>query len=102
MNVFLIESWIFIVLAAALLAVEVWALVNALRFSPAAYVAASKRTKGFWGALTGVSVLLGLLGFFGYGGLIFQLAGIIIAGIFLADVFPALKAVMARRQGNSR
>lgn len=102
MNVFTIEAWIFVVLAVLLLAIEVWALVNALRFSPAAYVAASKRTKGFWVALTGVSVLLGLLGFFGYGGLIFQLAGIIIAGIFLADVFPALKAVMARRQGNSR
>ena len=57
----LIQMWIFLVLAVALLAIEIWALVNALRFRPDAYVAAGKRTKVFWCVLTGVAVLLGFL-----------------------------------------
>ena len=32
--------------------------------------------------------------------MLFMLAGVIIAGIFLADVLPSLKRVMGRAQGN--
>lgn len=100
----LIQMWILAVLALALLAVEVWAFVNALRFRPDAYVAADKRSKTFWSVLTGVSVLLGFLSLpYPIGGgssMLFMLAGVIIAGIFLADVLPALKRVMGRAQGN--
>lgn len=100
-----IQTWIFAVLALALFAVEVWALVNALRFRADAYVAAGKHTKGFWGALTGLAVLLGFLSLpyplgSGSPSLLFMLGGIIIAGIFLADVLPALKRVMGRAAGN--
>lgn len=99
------QVWIFAVLALALFAVEVWALVNALRFRADAYTAAGKRSKVFWGVLTGVSVLLGFLSLpypIGSGGtsMLFMLGGIIIAGIFLADVLPALKRVMGRAAGN--
>lgn len=99
-----IQMWIFAVLALALLAVEVWAFVNAIRFRPDAYVAADKRTKVFWSVLTGVAMLLGFLSLpypIGSGGasMLFMLAGIVIAGIFLADVLPALKSVMGRAQG---
>ena len=100
----LIQMWIFFVLALALLAVEIWALVNALRFRPDAYVAADKRTKVFWCVLTAVAVLLGFLSIpypVGRGSsMLFMLAGVIIAGIFLADVLPALKRVMGRAQHN--
>lgn len=99
-----IQLWIFAVLALALFAIEIWAFVNAIRFRPDAYVAAGKRTKVFWGVLTGVAVLLGFLSLpYPVGGgssMIFMLAGIVIAGIFLADVLPALKAVMGRAQRN--
>ncbi|MGP9538538.1 DUF2516 family protein [Brachybacterium sp. AOP43-C2-M15] len=102
----LIQTWIFLLIALALLAVEIWALVNALRFRADAYVAAGKRTKVFWGALTGVSVLLGFLSIpypVGRGSsMLFMIAGVIIAGIFLADVLPALKQVMGRAQRNRR
>lgn len=96
-----IQVWIFALLALALFAVEVWALVNAIRYRPDAYVAAGKRTKTFWGVLTGVAVLLGFLSLpypVGGGGtsMLFMLGGIIIAGVFLADVLPALKRVMGR------
>ncbi|WP_193107324.1 DUF2516 family protein [Brachybacterium sp. FME24] len=101
----LIQMWIFLVLALALLVAEIWAFVNALRFRPDAYVAAGKRTKVFWCVLTGVAMLLGFLSLpapIGSGGasMLFMLGGIIIAGIFLADVLPALKRVMGRAAGN--
>ncbi len=100
----LLQMWIFLVLAVALLAVEIWALVNALRFRPDAYTAAGKRSKTFWGVLTGVSVLLGFLSI-PYpvargSSMQYMIAGVIIAGVFLADVLPALKRVMGRAQGN--
>ena len=103
----LIQTWLFAVLALALFAIEVWAFVNALRFRSDAYVAAGKRTKTFWGILTGVAMLLGFLSLpypIGGGGgmFLFMLGGIIIAGIFLADVLPALKQVMGRARGNNR
>src|SRR5699024_9478635 len=103
----LIQTWLFAVLALALFAIEVWAFINALRFRPDAYVAAGKRTKTFWGILTGVAMLLGFLSLpapIGGGGgmFLFMLGGIIIAGIFLADVLPALKRVVGRSRGNNR
>lgn len=94
------QQWIFLILSLLLFVVEVWALINAARFRGDAYVAAGKRTKTFWVILTALAVLLGFLSLpypLGGGGtLIFLLAGIIIAGIFLADVLPALRSVMAR------
>ena len=81
------------------------AFVNALRFRPDAYTAAGKRSKVFWCVLTGVSMLLGFLSLpypIGRGGtsMLFMIIGVVIAGIFLADVLPALKSVMRRAQGN--
>ncbi|MDO5662073.1 MAG: DUF2516 family protein [Brachybacterium sp.] len=99
-----IQQWIFFALSLGLFAIEVWALINALRFSPQAYIAAGKRTKTFWSLLTGLAVLLGFLtlpvGGGGFGGMLFMLIGIVIAGIFLADVLPALRQVMGRAYRN--
>lgn len=102
-----IQQWILLILSLILLAVEVWALVNALRFRPDAYVAASRRTKTFWGLMTGGAVLLGFLSLpfpvgRGIGGMLFTVIGIVIAGVFLADVLPALRQVMGRAQGPRR
>ena len=84
----LIQMWIFLGLAVALLALEIWAFVNALRFRPDAYTAAGKRSKVFWCVLTGVAMLLGFLSLpYPIGrdsNMLFMLAGVIIAGIFLA------------------
>ncbi|WP_341856506.1 DUF2516 family protein [Brachybacterium sp. GPGPB12] len=57
----LIQMWIFLVLAVALLALEIWAFVNASRFRPDAYTVAGKRSKVFWCVLTGVAMSLGFL-----------------------------------------
>lgn len=101
--VFQTQQWIFLILAVALFALEVWAFVNAIRFRADAYTAAGKRTKTFWSVLTGVAMLLGFLSLpIGGGGtsMLFLLIGVAIAAIFLADVYPALKSIMGRAQRN--
>lgn len=102
MSVFDLEGWIVTAITAVLLIVEVWALVNALRFRPDAYTAAGKRTKGFWILLTLVGVLLGVLSFLGNGIGLLALVGVVMAGVFLADVLPALRTVMGNAQGPYR
>lgn len=79
-------------LSLAILAMQVFAFVDALRHRPESYVAAGKRTKTLWLVLTGVAVLLGFLTL-GNPLNLFALIGIIAAGVYLADVRPALKAV---------
>lgn len=79
-------------LSLAIFAMQVFAFADALRHRPESYVAAGKRTKTFWLAITGVAVLLGFLSL-GNPLNLFALIGIIGAGIYLADVRPALKSV---------
>lgn len=100
MNLFLvIEGWLQLALMLVLLVLEVWALVQALRFRPDAYVAAGRRTKGFWCAMTAGAVALGALSLLGYLGVLIGLVAIVMAGVFLADVLPALRVVMGNAQG---
>ncbi|MBK0332033.1 DUF2516 family protein [Brachybacterium sp. MASK1Z-5] len=99
------QYWIFAVIAVVLFAIEIWALVNALRFRPDAYTAAGKRTKLFWGLLTGLALLLGFLALpapVGTGGssMLLMVIAIVISGVFLADVLPALRSVMERSRNN--
>lgn len=99
-----IATYLNLAFTLVLLGVEVWAFVNSLRFPADAYNAAFKRTKGFWMALTGGALVVGALSSFsatlGPWGLILSLAAFVVAGVFLADVLPALKSVMGRAQGH--
>ncbi len=95
---------VYLVLSIAALGVELWALVDCVRRRPDAFVAAGKRTKNFWMLVTGVAALVGFataaspaaLGLLG-------IAALIGAGVYLADVKPALDQVTGRgstgRQG---
>jgi len=79
-------------LAAAL---QAWALVDALLTRPDAFVAAGKRTKGFWLAITGVAALIGfvfVLNPFN----IFSLLAIVAAAVYLTDVRPAVRSLRGR------
>src|SRR6188768_518457 len=100
-----LQFLIIFVLAVATLVAGIWALVEALKYPPDAYVAAGKRTKAFWGAITGAAALIAFLTMpypLGFGKGIFSfftiaaLAGII---IFFVDVRPALQQV--HRPGSS-
>lgn len=107
MLIAVIQYWVFAALSTALFALELWAFANAARFRPDAYIAAGKRTKPQWMLFTGIAALLGLIASpFAPGGggssLLLMMIGTVVAGVFLADVLPALRAVMARSSGNRR
>ena len=70
-----------------------------MRRRPDAFVAAGKRTKQFWLLVTGVAVLLGFVALGGVGFL--AIVAVIAAGVYLADVKPALDQVMGRGSGRT-
>lgn len=72
------------------LALAAWAFVDCLTKAPIQFQRAAKRTKGFWLALTGGAALFSLLGVLGAGFLLFALLSATVAGVYLADVRPAV------------
>lgn len=103
--VLLIQQYLYLALGFIALGIEVWALADCVRRPGAAFEGAFKRTKGFWLALTGGAVLVGLLSALsslnGLGGFnLFQLVAVIAACVYLADVKPAVSQTSGRG-GNS-
>ena len=94
-----IQHWIVLGLSVVALGVELYALVDCLRRRSDAFTAAGKRTKQFWLLVTGVAVLLGFVALGGVGFL--AIVAIIAAGVYLADVKPALDQVMGRGSGRT-
>jgi len=99
----LLQTYLFVALALALFAVEAWALIDLLRRPSVAFTAAGKRTKTFWGLIVGAAAVVGLiaippplgLGLLGGGFLMF--VAVVPAGIYLADVRPAIEPYSRRR-----
>lgn len=91
------QYYVTLVLTIAALALEVFAFVHALRTRPDAFAAAGKRTKNFWLGVTGVAMLLGFISLGGLG--LLAIIGVVAAGVYLADVRPAVETVQGR--GNS-
>lgn len=87
-----VQGFVALALGLAALAMQVFALVDAARQRPDAFVAASKRTKNFWLAITGVAVAIGVVSVSSPLNL-FSLLAVVGAGVYLADVRPALRAV---------
>ncbi|MDQ0278730.1 hypothetical protein QO003_003033 [Arthrobacter silviterrae] len=110
-----VDFLVLMALGLVALCLQVWALSDCLRTPAADFQRAYKRTKQFWGALTGVSVFLGFIYVLGgintsvavgqlvspgMGmGLIFNLAAATVASVYLADVRPALAEVRGRGKG---
>lgn len=95
------QFYVTLVLSIAALAIEVFAFVHALKTRPDAFVAAGKRTKNFWLAVTGVATLLGFISLGGGLGLL-AIVGIVAGGVYLADVRPAVESVQGRGNNSSR
>jgi len=88
-----------IVFGAGALAFSVFCLVDALRHRPDAFVAAGKKSKNIWLAVLGLCVLLSVYRFPSP----FQLPWILAvvgAGVYGADVRPALRQVTGRGSSN--
>jgi hypothetical protein len=89
------EGLVFLALRWGLLALTVWAFVDALIRPAAGFVAAGKLTKPGWAAITGLAAVIifwqGPMSFLG-------LPAVIAAIVYLVDVRPAVRAL---RRGNS-
>ncbi len=85
---------IVLLLSVVAIGVEAFALIDCVRRRPDAFVAAGKRTKQFWLLVTGGALLLGFVSLGGLGFL--AIVSIIAAGVYLADVKPALDQVTGR------
>jgi hypothetical protein len=89
------QNWIVLVLSLAALGVEIFAFVDCARRRSDAFTAAGKRTKGFWMAVTGIAALVGFVSLGALGGIL-AIVAVIAAGVYLADVKPALDQVMGK------
>lgn len=100
-----VQQYLFLGLSLIVLGVCVYALIDAVRRPAAAFEYAEKRTKGFWVGLTALSVLLAFIGIpppLGAIGLvIFLVIAVVVAGIYLADVRPAVRNYRDRGNGGS-
>lgn len=94
------QSLLQTVVGVAVFAMMVWALVDCARTRADAFPAAGKRTKQFWLLLTGGATLIGFI-FLTHPFNIFNLVAVVAAGVYHADVKPAVKAVLGRGGSSS-
>jgi Protein of unknown function (DUF2516) len=94
-----IQSLIFLAFGLAAVALSFFGLVDTLRHRPDAFTAAGKRTKNFWLIVLGVALALSFVSVFSAFGLPWILA-VVGAGVYAADVRPALRRVMGRGSGD--
>ena len=84
------DTIVYLVVYYGVLALAVWAFVDALVRPAAAYVAAGKLTKPGWMAITAIAALViyfrGPMDFFG-------LPAVIAAVVYLVDVRPAVRGL---------
>lgn len=92
-----IQGWIILGLGVLALAAEVYALVHAVRQRPDAFTAAGKQSKTFWVAALAIAALLGFA-VLGSGFGLLAIIGIVVAGVYLADVRPAIDSIMGPRR----
>jgi uncharacterized membrane protein len=95
-----IQGVIALVFGVAALVLSVFGLVDALRHRPDAFTAAGKSTKTVWLVVLGVAVALSFYTVASPFTLpwIFAVVG---AGVYLADVRPALRKVMGHGSSNN-
>ncbi len=89
-----VESTLFLVLGLIALALEAWALADALYRPTAAFPAAGKLTKAAWAGILALALVL--TWFFGAFSL-FGIAAAVAAIVYLVDVRPAVQALRPGR-----
>ena len=94
------QSFVYLAVGLVAFGLSLWSLVDAASRPASAFTSAGKRTKNFWLALTAVATALTFIALppLGAGGLsFFTLGSAVIAGIYLADVRPAVQPYSRRR-----
>lgn len=95
MNPFAVEGMTLLVIDIVLLAVKIYAFVNALRYSDEAYRAAGKLNKMAWTVILGLGVAAQVV-LAGSPLNFINLAMTVAALVYLADVKPALSSLTRR------
>ena len=95
MNYFDFQNNVLGAVALVLLAVKLWALIDAITRPTQAFVAADKQTKAAWLWILGLSFVAALVWPYPLG--IIALIGTVASFVYLLDVKPALAAVTRRR-----
>ncbi len=94
------QSLVLFVLGVGALGLEIVAFVESLRYPASAYAAAEKLNKNAWVAITGVAALVGFVTIWNVLGI--GLVAVVAAGVFLADVRPAIRRYTpTKRQGGA-
>lgn len=83
------------VLGLAALALQAYALADAVRQRADAFPATGNQTKPIWLGITGVAVLIGFISITNPIN-IFSLIAIVAAGVYLTRVRPAIRAITGR------
>lgn len=95
MGIVVVQSLVLQVLGLAALALEVWALVEAVRFRKESYPAAGKQTKVLWVTILAVASALGFV-YFRSPLALLSVMSVAAAGAFMAGVRPALRSLQGR------
>jgi len=90
-----VQVLLFLALSVVLLGIELWALVDAARRPAGAFTYGGKRTKRFWVLLTAAGALVGFIAIppplgLGIFGTFTMFIAVVPAGVYLADVRPAV------------
>lgn len=91
MNAFAIEDFIQLILLVPLLAMKIFALVDAAYRKDAFFVAADKQNKAFWLIMLAIFLVLQVL--IRSPLQMLNLVGTVAAGVYLADVRPTLRSM---------
>lgn len=99
-----LQAVVFLALSLIIFGVCLWALVDALRRPAASFPWASKRSRGFWLAITGAAVAVSFVTIPGPIGVsfldpVFGFVAVAAAGVYLADVRPAVRGFRAPGRG---
>lgn len=97
-----VTMWLYAAFGLVGLILQLWALADCLRHRSDSFLRADKRTKTFWGGVTGGSAAVGLFALPAplgpdFAPFIFGLAATIAACVYLADVKPALQDAKGSR-----
>lgn len=98
---YLISSWLFVIVTLGVAVLSLWAMVDCLRRPAANFQAMGKLSKGAWTGITVAATVITVFSFWfafqsvwhfgGTGGIgLFTLAAAVAAGVYLADVRPAV------------
>lgn len=99
-----LQAVVFLILTLVVLGVCLWALVDVLRRPAAAFPWASKRTRGFWLVVTGAATAVSFVSIPPPLGVrfldpFFALIAVVAAGVYLADVRPAVRGYRSPGRG---